>query len=270
MFFRRHARDLGAIAAVLMLFSAVNLLPPDTALKQVERQGVLRVCAPQNYPPFVTADPAAPGIEVEIIRTIAQGMGLRLSINRIAAIGREVNPLAWNISRANCHVMIGGLVDTPLMRNYMDMSPPYLQSGWVTLAATDTPDVSGARIGVFVGTIGRDRLALSRALREAGAAEITGQTSLNGAVRALAAGDLDLIVTDAVLASGVAHEDLRIAPLGALPGDSIGMGFWKGDLTLKRAALRILDQMIDSGETVQIAARYGYGTLAELAAEDSE
>ena len=55
-------------AGVFGLLGAVYLLPPDTALQQVRAAGALRVCLPPSYPPLVTGDPSAPGIDVELLQ----------------------------------------------------------------------------------------------------------------------------------------------------------------------------------------------------------
>ncbi|ARO14243.1 extracellular solute-binding protein [Ketogulonicigenium robustum] len=263
-FLRRHARDMGMIALVLGLFSAVNLLPPDTALQQVQKQGVLRVCTPQSYPPFVTGTAAAPGIEIELLQSVAARLGVRAAFNTNAAIGRDMNPAAWKLNRASCSIIIGGLVDSTTMRTFLDMSAPYLQSGWVSLVRDPAQTVEGARVGVFVGSLGRDRLELSRALRENGAATIVGQPQLAGAIAALRQGQLDMVVTDAILAAGLGDQpDLTVSLVPNVRRDSIAMGFWKGDLTLKRAISAALRDMQDSGEIDAIAERYGYAPLPE-------
>ena len=71
-------RDVVTFAGVFGLLGAVYLLPPDTALRQVRAAGALRVCLPPSYPPLVTGDPAAPGIDVELLQAIARDLGVRL------------------------------------------------------------------------------------------------------------------------------------------------------------------------------------------------
>jgi len=69
----------------LMLFgllAGVYLLPADTSLREVRRAGLLRACMPPLYPPLVTGTPEAPGLDVELLRALAAGFGLRLRWGR--------------------------------------------------------------------------------------------------------------------------------------------------------------------------------------------
>ena len=99
------------LAGVFGLLGAVYLLPPDTALRQVRAAGTLRVCLPSSYPPLVTGDPRAPGIDVELLRLIAQKLGLGLVTVTNPAMGRDFNPRSWRVTRAQCEVLAGGVVD---------------------------------------------------------------------------------------------------------------------------------------------------------------
>ena len=70
---RPRRRDIFTFAGVFGLLGAVYLLPPDTSLREVRAAGTLRACMPPSYPPLVTGDPAAPGIDVELLQEIARG-----------------------------------------------------------------------------------------------------------------------------------------------------------------------------------------------------
>ena len=54
------------------LLGGVYLLPPDTSLAEVRKAGVLRACMPPSYPPLVTGDRDAPGIDVELLQALAK------------------------------------------------------------------------------------------------------------------------------------------------------------------------------------------------------
>src|SRR5260370_790672 len=92
-------RTILSYVLIFGLLAAVNLLPPDTSLSEVRAAGVLRACLPPDYPPLVTGDPAAPGIDVELLRSLANAMDLRLVVSSNAAMGRDFNPRNWHIPR---------------------------------------------------------------------------------------------------------------------------------------------------------------------------
>src|SRR5690606_26340264 len=103
--FRRLWRDFGAIAVVLALLLGVTFLPPDTSLSEVRANATLRACVPPVYPPLVTGDPAAPGIDIELLQAVAARLGLQLSLNVNDAMGRDFNPGNWGLNRAQCEVI---------------------------------------------------------------------------------------------------------------------------------------------------------------------
>jgi len=80
-------RTVGSYVLIFGLLAAVNLLPPDTSLSEVRAAGVLRACLPAAYPPLVTDDPAAPGIDVELLRDLAKNMDLRLAGENVLVTG---------------------------------------------------------------------------------------------------------------------------------------------------------------------------------------
>jgi len=99
------------------LLAAVYLLPADTSLSEVRRAGLLRACMPPIYPPLVTADPAAPGIDVELLQMLADKLALKFVISPNPAMGQDFNPRNWRVTRAQCEVLAGGVVASPVTRS---------------------------------------------------------------------------------------------------------------------------------------------------------
>ena len=92
------------------LLGGVYLLPPDTSLSEVRKTGILRACLPPSYPPLVTGNPAAPGIDVELATAIAAKLSLRLVTSLNQAMGQDFNPRNWRVTRAQCEMLAGGEV----------------------------------------------------------------------------------------------------------------------------------------------------------------
>jgi polar amino acid transport system substrate-binding protein/cystine transport system substrate-binding protein/membrane-bound lytic murein transglycosylase F len=113
-------RDVISFAVVFGLLGAVYLLPPDTALRTVREAGTLRVCLPPYYPPLVTGDPTAPGIDVELLQAIARDLGVHLATVVNPVMGKDFNPRAWRITRAQCEVIAGGVVGSATTRSFLD------------------------------------------------------------------------------------------------------------------------------------------------------
>jgi hypothetical protein len=106
-------RQFAPYVVIFGLLGAVYLLPPDTSLGEVRKAGVLRACLPPSYPPLVTGDRDAPGIDVEMLQALAKNIGVSLIISSNPAIGQDFNPRNWHVTRAQCEVLGGGVVASP-------------------------------------------------------------------------------------------------------------------------------------------------------------
>jgi ABC-type amino acid transport substrate-binding protein len=250
-------RTILSYVLIFGLLGAVSFLPPDTSLGEVRAAGALRACVPTAYPPLVTGDAAAPGIDIELLRAIAANMGVRLVISSSAAMGRDFNPRNWHITRAQCDVLAGGVVASTQTRSFLETSPPYAETRWAFVSPQPIGAIAGRRAGVLVGISGLDRLALSRHLREQNV-EVTIVTNAVDLVRGLRDGKFDFAVTEALLADEIAAKEgwtvtWAPPPLARYP---VVLGLWKGDLTLKRAIVASLEKLERNGEVAKIKARY--------------
>jgi ABC-type amino acid transport substrate-binding protein len=255
---RELGRDLGGLVMVVALMSLVYLLPPDTSLREVEAGGTLRVCLPAAYPPLVTGDPAAPGIDVEILTALAERLGVRLAPNTVEAMGQDFNPRDWGVTRGRCQLLAGGVVDSRVTRSFLDVGPAYATTGWGWVAAAPFGGLEGRRIGVLALVSGLDRIGLASALRAAGAQAVVVPTA-EALAAGLSEGRFEAGVTEALLAGQIAGANgwqAGFLPV-PLPRYSLVFGLWKGDLTLKRAVRRAFSAMERDGTIDAIFARYG-------------
>ena len=94
------------------------------------------------------------------------GLGLKFAITSNPAMGQDFNPRNWRVTRAQCEVLAGGVVASPVTRSFLETSPSYAQTGWAFVLPKPIGDLQGRRAGVLVGISGLDRIALSRFLRE--------------------------------------------------------------------------------------------------------
>lgn len=250
-------RDVITFAGVFGLLGAVYLLPPDTALQQVRAAGTLRACLPPSYPPLVTGDPAAPGIDVELLRAIARDLGVSLMTVVNPEMGTDFNPRAWRITRAQCEVLAGGVVGSATTRSFLETTQAYATTGWAWISLRPGATLEGKRIGVLVGVSGLDRVALAAWLRAA-KAQVIVTLDATELVQGLKDGRFDVGITERLLAAQIAIPlgwtiGWMPAELGRYP---VVLGLWKGDLTLKRAIVAAIGRIQRSGELATIMARY--------------
>jgi polar amino acid transport system substrate-binding protein/cystine transport system substrate-binding protein/membrane-bound lytic murein transglycosylase F len=250
-------RRLLPYALIFGLLAGVYALPSDTSLAEVRKATILRACMPPSYPPLVTGDPAAPGIDVEILRALAQRLAVTLLVSPNPVMAQDFNPRNWHVTRAQCEVLAGGVVASPVTKSFLETSPAYAETGWSFVLPQPLSDLRGRRVAVLTAISGLDRIGLGRYLR-AQEAEVTITPNAAAFTQALREKRADVGVTEHLLAGQIAaHENWRIewapAELARYP---VVLGLWKGDLTLKRAIVRGLDAMERDGEMRRILARY--------------
>jgi polar amino acid transport system substrate-binding protein/cystine transport system substrate-binding protein/membrane-bound lytic murein transglycosylase F len=259
----RWAGDLITLAGIAALFGAVYLLPPDTSLAEMQRAGALGVCMPALYPPLVTGKPEAPGFDVEFVQAIAGRLGVKIVVNANAAMGRDFNPRDWNVTRAQCQMLAGGVVASDVTRSFLDTTPPHLETGWAMVALQMPSRLDGVKVGVYTGLAGLDRLGLSRLLRVANArVEIV--ASAEALTDALRSGRIDAGVSEALMARQIAGTlGLQAAWMPAsLARYPVAFGLWKGDLTLKRRLAAVVDTLEREGLTRVLMERYRIAPIA--------
>ncbi len=261
---RRLTRDLAGVVIVLGLLLLITFLPPDTSLREVEANHAIRACVPTTYPPLVTGDSDRPGIDVEILRAVADYIGVELLLNPNDAIGRDFNPRHWAINRGKCQVLAGGVVDSTLTRSFLDTGPPYAETGWAIVAPTPLEDIDGLTVGALTIISGLDRIGLASYLRRR---NVTVRVVRNGQelVDGIASGELDGGVTETLLAGGLAADnDWWVASLpDELDRYNLVFGLWKGDLTLKREIVQAFRQLESDGTLAAILERYGAAPRAQ-------
>jgi ABC-type amino acid transport substrate-binding protein len=161
------------------------------------------------------------------------------------------------VTRAQCEVLGGGVVASPLTKSFLETTAPYAQTGWALVGPTLPADLQGRRVGVLTGVSGLDRLALSSYLR-ARNAELTITSNVAEFVEGLRTGRFDIGITEWLLAGQLAvGNGWSVAWMPAeLPRYAVALGLWKGDLTLKRAIADGLEKLRRDGEVARIIARY--------------
>ena len=254
------ARGYGWIAIAVGLLLAVYLLPPDTSLAQVQRRGQLTACVPESPTALATGDPTASGIEIELLRALADELGIRLALSVVPAMGAGFNPRSWHITRAQCDVVGGGLVDTPETRSFLSVGPSYGETGWAAVAPADPTVLGNRAVGVLATLQGANRVALSAYLRSAGARPVLVR-SREALAQGLEDGSYEVGIAETQAARSIAQA--HGWPVAGLPpplaGQPLVIGLWKGDLTLKRALERGFERLRGDGRLAAILGTNGTG-----------
>lgn len=245
------------LLAGIALLGSVYLLPPDTSLKQVQKNGLLTACIPPSRPPLVTNEAERPGMEVELLQAIAREIGVELNLYRVTGMDRGFDPRSWGITRAQCSIIAGGVVDSTLTRSFLDVTPPFAETGLVALSRAPIETISGLRAAVPVTLQGVDRLALSGFLRSENVVThlVRGDDQ---AVTAVLDGTADFAIVEAAEGrTAVMEHALQTVELPPrFASQPLVFGLWKGDLTLKRAITSALRHLSESGDVEKLIQKY--------------
>lgn len=256
---------LNLAGAASFLF-ALTFLPPDNSLSDVQASGVLRVCVPESLPPLITDDPAAPGYDLAMLDLIARDIGVRLAINRNSAIGSDFNPRNWRLTRAQCQVIAGGVVDNSATRGFLELLPTGIKTGWAMAISKEVLLQDGATLGVFPGPSSLDRVALSRYLRSNNLKTAPASSSAQ-LTHMFQGGAVDAIISDRLTLSALdlPDADVRMMEEGGLQEFDLAFGLWKGDATLLRAIRKSRENLMQTGLADALAAQYHISVDAKSA-----
>lgn len=256
--FKRALRTFGPAAAVVALLVGVSMLPPDTSLRDIQSAGTLRACVPTSYPPLVTGDPSAPGVDVEILTLLAERLKVRLVLSPSAEMGRDFNPRNWNLNRAKCQIVAGGVVASNQTRSFLETSPAYAETGWAIVSKEPIESLAGTTLGALTLVSGLDRIGLASYLRgQQSTVRVVPSEELF--VSSIQDGSFTGGVTERLLASQLASENgWHVAPISdTLASYPVVLGLWKGDLTLKHQVDAAISDMLADGTMHAVLEKYG-------------
>lgn len=223
------------IACGVLAYLGLRQLPPDNSLARVRGAGVVRVCVPPDLPPFVAGQSAGAGalrgLEADLIARAAERIGVPVGWNVQAGWGTSPDPVDWGLRPESCDLLAGGIVVNDETRGALQVLP-YARVGWSLLG------VSGARparLGVLSnhwGLTADD--ALGWAQDHAGTFEVLPDAAQ--AVAALRSGQVDSVLGLEPEVTWVAGQVTGASMSGVpdLPAQTLALGMWKNNITLKR------------------------------------
>lgn len=243
---RRWRKPVIDIGVITLLLVALSHLPPDTSLSERVENGILRLCVPDRSSELIRADDATqPGYELALMQGVAQDLDLRLQVVEIANMGRSFNPRDWQIGRGQCDILGGGLADSAANRGFLTLLPNGGRIGLVRIGDS-APPARGAKVGVFMGSAGLNRVQLSSWMRAEGWQPHPLATKADLAVW-LRQGSEAIASSLTPLPAGTLSHDL---PAAAGESTSLAFGLWRGDVTLTHAIRAALQKEIQHKQFV--------------------
>lgn len=217
---------LGVLSYLLL-----RQLPPDNSLSRVRAAGVLTACVPPTLPPFISSDgSAATGSEARLIEAAARRVGVPVGWNVQAAWGSSPDPVDWGVRPESCDVLAGGIVVNAETQGLMQVLP-YRTVGWALLRLTAAPQ----KLAVLTNHWG---LAADDAYgwADAQGLDFLAYPSAQAALAELRSGQRDSVLALADEAQWLRTQlpGSRVSAVPALPAQTLALGMWKNNITLKR------------------------------------
>ncbi len=244
---RRRWRPAGSTVFIVLgvlSYLALRQLPPDNSLSRVKAAAVLTACVPPELPPFISSDgSAATGSEARLIGDAARRIGVPVGWNIQAAWGTSPDPVDWGVRPESCDVLAGGIVVNEETQGLMQLLP-YRRTGWALLSLTGKPEKLAVLTNHW-GLAAEDAYAWA----DGQALDFLAYSSATEALAALQSGE-----RDSVLALRDEAQWLRSRlpaahsrPVPELPPQTLALGMWKNNITLKRAIQGALPTLLPGG-----------------------
>ena len=227
------------IAVGLLTLWGMRHLPPDTSAADIRQRGVVKVCHPVNLPPLVTVEAGeVKGLEAEVVRRVADEMGVRVQWNAQRNWYRTFDPTAWGIRKESCDLLVGGVAATRSSESFLVLTEPYLRAGWAWVGQGPPDELEeDVQVGFWAPYLGLDkeRFAATDFLDARGIFPYFFH-SAEETLTALDEGEVEAVLTDTYTAAWLADETgAQTWDVPELSPFSFALGLWKGEVTLKRA-----------------------------------
>ncbi len=269
----KASRAVVALLVIVLAFGLIGCEPkaeepalvPVVEPPVIAEAGVLKVGVDLSYPPFAgTDDGVNAGIDIDVAAAIAERLGLRLEVVDVKPSG-----MASALGDGTVDVMLGAvpitdavLADVTTAGSYVIDGPAFFaaapaeESGVATLTIEQ---VAPLRVGAQTGSA-----AFWALEAELGEGVVTGFDTLKGAFDALKAGDIDVVVSGAVIGAYIARDYPGIAFAGQFGNaQPLGIAVRKDAAELEAAVRGTLDAMAADG-VLQTIKRKWVGDLPQL------
>ncbi len=250
---KRSAALFGALLAAAVSAGGTLARP----LEDIQRRGVLQVCAHPNALPFARRGGDPRGIQLDLAGLIAERLGVRLRVDWVI--------LSYQMKRADCDMVMGTIADREALKDSrLKVSRPYFRSGVVLAVRPGIDGISSLedltpalRIGVMRSSIAHITLEQRNLTTIPFAFE-------DELLDAVASGEIDMAAVTPISAGWFNRNHpearLRLLDLFADSEDlswNIAVGMRRSDRFLRRKVNAIIEELIASGELAALYDRYG-------------
>jgi polar amino acid transport system substrate-binding protein len=227
------------------------------ALEDIQRRGVLSLCAAPNALPFASRNGERPGYQIELGRALAERLGVRLQVEWVL--------LSFHYRTVDCDIAMDTIADQESQgETELRWSAPYYRSGVALAVRPGSDGITGfdslgqqRRVGVLQGSLAH------MYLEQRGARTVPFGFE-DDMLEALVGGELDAA---AVTPLSIGYYNLEhpaarlrlVYAYDAVPELSwdLAVGMRRSDRFLRKAIDQAVQAMLDDGTFERIYASYG-------------
>lgn len=251
---------LAALVAALLVLAACGADDEETNSGDAgDGDGqVYQVGIDTTYPPFEYEEGGEyKGIDVDLIRAIAENQGFEIELNPM-----DFGGIIPAVQAGQLDVAIAGMSITDERKEVVDFSDPYFEAGLTLVTAADNSDITGLEdlegktVVVKTGTTGAQ---FAQDNQEEYGYEITTLEDSPSMFQEVSNGNADVLIEDyPVIAYAIAQSNLDLQIVGErLNGDNYGIAVLKGEnADLLEKINAGLQELRDSGEYDEIISTY--------------
>ncbi len=239
-------------------------LKPTIAPPVIAKAGVLRAGVDLSYPPFAGEDKGQKvGIDIDVAAALAERLGLTLEIV-------DVKPAAAGaaLDRKQVDVALGGMSITDAVLAGVTPAGSYISDGVgyfsVVASGAALPDVTPASLGAMKVGCQKESAAFWKLESDYGQGFATGYDSLREAFDALKAGDVDVVVGDAIVGAYISRDYPDVRFVGQYgEATALGVVVAPDSAELETAVRTALDALSSEGVLDAIRTKW-VGALPSL------
>ena len=249
------------LAVVLVLLVALSACGGGATnkLASIEKAGKLVVYIDPNFPPFEFMGDGGPeGVDVEIAKAIAEGLGVEVEFQ-----SANFDSIVMAIKGGKGDIAISGMTITDERKKSVDFSDPYIKSVQYLILEEDSDlttveSLAGKKVGVAKGYTGSflidDEINLEEGVLNGSGASFTEYPSAMEATLDLTNGKVDCVIMDEYVAKNIVEKNdgLKTIELKYDNGDSAeeeyGVALAKGNADLLEKINNIINKLVSDGK----------------------
>ena len=232
----------------------------DTSLADLQERGVMILGCDDEFPPmgFVDEDGNLTGFDIELAGAVCEKLGVTL----------EPKPINWDskeleLDSGNIDVIWNGYTITAERIEKVDFTKPYLQNEQLIAVRADSDlkikaDLKGKILGVQTDSAAEELVKADQALLDS-LKELRGYDTYQNALLDLkGATRIDAVAGDKILLNYVMKQDPNAYALmdDTLGDEYFGIGCRKGEVALRDAIDKALDELYEDGTVETISTKW--------------